>query len=482
MNLRAVFGEAPGVETDLEITGITADSRRVRPGFVFAALQGLAAHGRDFVAAAKAAGAVAVLSGPDVECPPGLVHIVRPDPRLALALAAARFYPRQPQTMVAVTGTNGKSSSVDFLRQIWASCGLRAASLGTLGAIGPSGRLDLGHTTPDPVAIHETLQSLSDEGVSHAAMEASSHGLDQRRLDGVRLSAGAFTNFSQDHLDYHQSMEAYRAAKLRLWDLLPSGGPAIINADAEAAVIFEAVARDRGLNIITCGWRAEHLKIREIWPRPNGQRLELSWRGARAQIDLPLIGEFQALNAVTAAALALALGEDPEKVWAGMARLVPVLGRIEHVGSTVSGAHVFVDYAHTPDGLDVLLRAARPHAPGRIVLVFGCGGDRDRGKRAKMGAIAARLADQVIVTDDNPRNEDPTLIRAAILAACPGAVEIADRGAAIETAIRQLRPGDALLIAGKGHETGQIIGDRVLPFSDQECARAALQGLEAAHA
>lgn len=482
MNLRAVFGETPGVETDMDITGITADSRRVRPGFVFAAMQGSAKHGRDFVEAAKAAGAVAVLSGPDVQCPVGLVHIVRPDPRLALALAAARLYPRQPQTLIAVTGTNGKSSTVDFLRQIWASSGLCAASLGTLGAIGPSGRLDLGHTTPDPVAIHETLQSLCDEGVSHAAMEASSHGLDQRRLDGVRLSAGAFTNFSQDHLDYHQSMEAYRAAKLRLWDLLPSGAPAIINADAEAAAVFEAAARQRGLDIITCGWRAEHLKIREIWPRPNGQRLELSWRGARAQVDLPLIGEFQALNAVTAAALALALGQAPDAVWAGMAKLVPVLGRIEHVGSTPSGAHVFVDYAHTPDGLDVLLRAARPHAPGRIVLVFGCGGDRDRGKRAKMGAIGARFADQVIVTDDNPRSEDPALIRAAILAACPGAMEIADRGLAIETAISQLRPGDALLIAGKGHETGQIIGDRVFPFSDQDCARAALQGLGAAHA
>lgn len=482
MKLGALLGETPGVDNALEVIGITADSRRVAPGFVFAALQGARTHGRDFIEAAKAAGAVAILSGPDVETAAGLTHIVREAPRLALALAAARLYPRQPETLAAVTGTNGKSSTVDFLRQIWAASGRRAASLGTLGAIGPSGRIDLGHTTPDPVAIHETLQSLRDEGVTHAAMEASSHGLDQFRLDGARLAAGAFTNLSQDHLDYHQDMDAYRAAKLRMWDLLPPGAPAIINADAQEAPAFEAAARARGLEIISCGWRAEDLKIREIWPRPNGQRLELSWRGTRTHLDLPLIGEFQALNAVTAAALALALGEAPEAVWAGMARLVPVLGRIEHVGSTPQGAHVFVDYAHTPDGLDVLLRAARPHAPGRIVLVFGCGGDRDRGKRALMGAIAARFADVVFVTDDNPRTEEPAAIRRAILEACPSASEIGDRGQAIATAIGQLLPGDALLIAGKGHETGQIIGDQVLPFSDQETARVALRALGRADA
>lgn len=482
MRLSAVFGEAAGLNGELEITGITADSRRVQPGFVFAALQGSLSHGRDYLEAAMASGAVAILSGPELVPPTGIAHIVAAEPRLALALAASRLFPRQPETIAAVTGTNGKSSTVDFLRQIWAAGGLRAASLGTLGAIGPNGRIDLGHTTPDPVAIHETLQRLQDEGVTHAAMEASSHGLDQFRLDGVRLVAGAFTNLSQDHLDYHQTMEAYRSAKLRMWDLLPVGAPAIINADANEAPAFEAAAKLRRLEVISCGWRAEHLKIREIWPRPNGQRLELSWHGARTQVDLPLIGEFQALNAVTAAALALALGSAPDAVWAGMARLVPVLGRIEHVGSTPDGAHVFVDYAHTPDGLDVLLRAARPHAPGRILLVFGCGGDRDRGKRAKMGAIAARFADLVIVTDDNPRSEEPAAIRQAILAACPGAREIGDRAAAIHTAIGALRPGDALLIAGKGHETGQIVGKTVLPFSDQDTARDALQSRGVAHA
>lgn len=477
MKLRALFEDAPLPAADLEISGLTADSRRVRPGYVFAALAGANAHGRDYVAQAVANGAVAVLSAGDLGGPSPLPEIVHPEPRLALALAAARLYPRQPEIVAAVTGTNGKSSTVDFLRQIWAHAGQKAASLGTLGAIGPSGSIDLGHTTPDPVAIHETLQRLADEGVACAAMEASSHGLDQRRLDGVRLAAGAFTNLTQDHLDYHGSMEAYRAAKLRLWALLPEGAPAIISADAAEASAFEAAARARGLAPVTCGWRAKDLKIKEIWPRPNGQRLDLSWRGQDAQVDLPLIGEFQALNAVCAAALALALGAAPAAVWAGMARLVPVRGRIEEVGATPGGAHVFVDYAHTPDGLDVLLRAARPHAPGRILLVFGCGGDRDRGKRPQMGAIAARHADEVIVTDDNPRSEDPASIRAAILAACPGAEEIGDRRLAIRSAVARLQPGDALLIAGKGHETGQIIGAETLPFSDQDEARAALASL-----
>ncbi|MFZ4601515.1 MAG: UDP-N-acetylmuramoyl-L-alanyl-D-glutamate--2,6-diaminopimelate ligase [Caulobacterales bacterium] len=478
MILQDLFPDAPLAEAaGLKIAGMTADSRRVAPGFLFAALAGSAAHGRDYVAAARAAGAVAVLSAGDLLEPPGMAHVIAPDPRLAFALAAARFHPRQPAHVAAVTGTNGKSSSVDFLRQIWAAGGARAASLGTLGAIGPSGVIDLGHTTPDPVAIHQTLQALADEGVTHAAMEASSHGLDQRRLDGVRLSVGAFTNLTQDHLDYHGSMDAYRDAKLRLWDLLPPGAPAIVNADALEAHAFEAAARARGLTLIGCGWRAgaDGLKIVEIQPRANGQRLDLQWRGASAQIELPLIGEFQALNAVTAAAMALAGGAAPDAVFAGLQVLKPVKGRIEHVGATREGAHVFVDYAHTADGLDVLLRAARPHAPGRIVLVFGCGGDRDSGKRPKMGAVAARHADIVIVTDDNPRSEDPDEIRAQVLAGCPRAADIGDRRAAIEHGVGLLNPGDALLIAGKGHETGQIIKGVVHPFSDQDVARAALQ-------
>jgi UDP-N-acetylmuramoyl-L-alanyl-D-glutamate--2,6-diaminopimelate ligase len=480
MKLSALFDEgAPASARDLEIAGVTADSRKVRPGYLFAALKGVAAHGGAFIEEAKAAGAAAILSAGDVET--DLPHVISADPRRALALAARRLHPRQPATMVAVTGTNGKSSTVDFLRQIWAHAGLKAASLGTLGAIGPDGAIDLGHTTPDPVAIHETLDRLAGEGVTHGAMEASSHGLDQRRLDGVRLAAGAFLNLTQDHLDYHHDMETYRAAKLRLWSLLPEGAPAIVNADAAEAAAFIAGARAAGLRVVPAGWRAgpEGLKIAEIQPHPNGQTLSLIWRGAAQNVELPLIGEFQALNAVTAAALALALGLAPEQVWSGMAALKPVKGRMEHVGATAGGAHVFVDYAHTPDGLDVLLRAARPHAPGRIVLAFGCGGDRDKAKRARMGAVAKRFADVVIVTDDNPRSEDPAAIRRQVLEGCPGAREIGDRRRAIREGIAMLKPGDAFLIAGKGHETGQIVGGAVHPFSDQEEARRALEGAPA---
>jgi UDP-N-acetylmuramoyl-L-alanyl-D-glutamate--2,6-diaminopimelate ligase len=473
VKLSALFPEAQNAP-DAEITGLTADSRKVRPGFLFAALQGVAAHGRDFVEKAKASGAVAILSAGDLGAEPGIAHVVSHDPRRAFALAASRFYPRRPKTLIGITGTNGKSSTVDFLRQIWAHSGRRAASLGTLGAIGPSGVIDLGHTTPDPVAIHETLQRLADDGVTHAAMEVSSHGLMQDRAAGLAFDAGAFTNLTQDHLDYHETMDAYRAAKMRLWDLVKRPGFAVINADSPEAPAFAHGAS--GLEVVTAGWRAgpNGLKIVEIQPRPNAQTLTLRWRDVEDDVELPLIGEFQAINAVTAGALALALGDMPDAVFAGLAALQPVKGRMEHVGATRSGAHVFVDYAHTPDGLDVLLHAARPHAPGRIVLVFGCGGDRDKAKRAKMGAIAARHADVVIVTDDNPRTEDAAAIRAQVREGCPAASEIADRGRAIAEAAAMLQPGDALLIAGKGHETGQIVGQTVLPFSDQAEAQKAL--------
>ncbi len=485
MRLDALFEEGVPPEAGaVEIAGLTADSRRVRPGFVFAALAGAANHGRDFVAQAVAQGAAAVLSAGDLAADPGVPQIRSANPRRALARAAARLAPRQPAAVVAVTGTNGKSSTVDFLRQIWAHGGVQSASLGTLGAIWGDQVHDLGHTTADPVAIHETLQMLADAGVTHAAMEASSHGLDQHRLDGVTLAAGAFTNLTQDHLDYHGTMDGYRDAKLRLWALLKPGQPAIVNADAAEAPAFEAAARARGLGVVMCGWRAgaDGLKIAEIQPRPNGQTLDLRWYGASARVTLPLIGEFQALNAVAAAALALSLGAKPDDVWAGMAALKPVKGRLEHIGATREGAHVFVDYAHTPHGLDVLLRAARPHAPGRIVLVFGCGGDRDAGKRPQMGAIAAKLADVVIVTDDNPRSETPAHIRRAILAEAPGALEIGDRAQAIGEAVSMLKAGDALLIAGKGHETGQIVAGVVHPFADQAVAALALNAREAADA
>lgn len=474
---------ASGVPEDaraLEIAGLSADSRAVKPGYLFAALQGVAAHGRDFVEKAKANGAVAVVSAGDLGAEPGIVHVIDSNPRRAFALAASAFYPRRPATIVAVTGTNGKSSTVDFLRQIWAHAGKRAASLGTLGAIGPSGVIDLGHTTPDPALVHATLAALADDGVTHAAMEASSHGLEQHRIDGLSFAAAAFTNLTQDHLDYHKDMAAYRDAKLKLWALVKSGGVAVINADAAEGEAFERGAKARGLDVMLCGWRAprQHaLKIVEIQPRPNAQSMTLLWDGKEVDVELPLIGEFQALNAVCAATLALVSGETPEAVWAGMAKLKPVKGRMEHVGQSKSGGHVFVDYAHTPDGLDVLLRAARPHAPGRIICVFGCGGDRDADKRPKMGAIASRHADVVIVTDDNPRGEDPASIRAQILKGAPNGQEVGDRARAIREAVSMLRAGDALMIAGKGHETGQIIKGVTHPFSDQDVAKAALEAL-----
>ncbi len=482
MRLVDLFGaETPDGAADVAVAGLSADSRAVRPGFVFAALAGAAAHGRDYVGQAVEAGAVAVLSAGDFSVEPGVPHIVCANPRRALALAAAKFYPRQPVNIAAVTGTNGKSSTVDFLRQIWAGAGFAAASLGTLGVISPKGVKDLGHTTADPVQIHAVLQELAEAGVSHAALEASSHGLHQHRLDGVRLSIGAFTNLTQDHLDYHGDLDAYRAAKLMLWERLAPGQPAVINADATEAQAFEDAALARGLNVITCGWRAgsEGLKIVEIQPRPAGQTIDLRWAGRARRVELPLIGEFQALNAVTAAAMALAGGVEADAVFASLGALRPVKGRMEHVGATAAGAHVFVDYAHTPDGLDVLLRAARPHAPGRIVLVFGCGGDRDREKRPKMGAIAVRHADMVVVTDDNPRTEDAAAIRAQVLIGAVGAIDMGGRAEAIAHAVSMLRAGDALLIAGKGHETGQIIGREVYPFSDQE---EATKALEAGHA
>lgn len=479
-------GSVPADAAAIEIAGLSADSRKVKPGFLFAALHGVAAHGRDYLEQARANGAVAVLSAGDLGADPGIPHVVSDEPRLDFATAASLLYPRRPGLLVGVTGTNGKSSTVDFLRQIWMHAGKRAASLGTLGAIWDGGVLDLGHTTADPVSLHSTLQMLADAGVTHAAMEVSSHGLDQDRVAGLELDAGAFLNLTQDHLDYHETMDAYREAKLKLWQLVRHPGFAVINADSPEAEAFEKRAQDKfahpnvftpPLQVVTTGWRAgpEGLKIVEILPRPNAQTMVLRWAGKEHRIELPLIGEFQAVNAVTAATLALALGEAPEVVFAGMARLKPVKGRMEHVGQSKTGGHVFVDYAHTPDGLDVLLRAARPHAPGRIIAVFGCGGDRDAEKRPKMGAIAARQADVVIVTDDNPRGEDPAAIRAQIIAGAPNAVEIGDRGRAIREAVSMLKPGDALMIAGKGHETGQIIKGVTHPFSDQEVARAALE-------
>ena len=474
MNLAALF---PGknLPATVEVSGLTADSRKVAPGFVFAALKGVAADGRKFIPQALEKGAVAII-GHDLPDVGSAVAIEVEEPRLALATASAAFYARQPQHVVAVTGTNGKSSTVDFLRQIWESAGITAASMGTLGAIGPNGHIDLGHTTPDPVAIHETLAKLADEGVTHCAMEASSHGLVQYRLDAVKLAAGAFTNLTQDHLDYHSDMDEYRAAKMRLFsDLLPAGAPAVINADSPERGAFEAGAKARGLKPLSVGWRGDDLKIAELMPKATGQTLFLKWHGEETEVELPLIGEFQALNALTAAGLALSLGASLSDVKKGLSSLKPVKGRLEFVGETSDGAGVFVDYAHTPDGLDTLIRAARPHTAGRLFVIFGCGGDRDRKKRPIMGEVAVKQADVVIVTDDNPRSEDAAEIRKSVLAGAKGALEIGDRGEAIQHAVAQLQAGDTLLIAGKGHETGQIVGDKVFPFSDQDTALAALE-------
>jgi len=473
VKLKDLFPLAENGET--EILGMTADSRKVEPGFLFAALKGSVQDGSQFAAMAIRKGAAAILSDGSAEAG-SIPHVVADEPRRALALASKRFHAAQPGTVAAITGTNGKSSTVDFVRQIWSRAGLKAASIGTLGAIGPNGRIEVGHTTPDPVTIHQTLSALAGQGVTHCAMEASSHGLEQHRLDGVELSAVGFLNFTQDHLDYHGSMEEYLKSKLRLFTALaPKSIPAIVNADSPQRDDFEAAARAAGLKVVSFGWRGEDLWIDELMPKQAGQSLFLYWRDVEQKpVELPLIGEFQALNALAAAAICLSLGMEFAAVADGLANLKPVKGRLEFVGKTETGAAVFVDYAHTPDGLDVLLRAVRPHTAGRLKVILGCGGDRDAKKRLLMGEIAARQADDVIVTDDNPRSEDPAKIRAAVLGGAKGAREIGDRGEAIRTVIRELGKGDTLVIAGKGHETGQIVGKDVLPFSDQDEALAAL--------
>ncbi|MDP3739723.1 MAG: UDP-N-acetylmuramoyl-L-alanyl-D-glutamate--2,6-diaminopimelate ligase [Hyphomonadaceae bacterium] len=474
MKLDSILPGAAPEASGVEVAGISADSRKVKPGYLFAAMRGVAEDGRKYIDKAIAAGAVAVLT--DTRAGEWSVPSVKvAEPRLALAQASAAFFPKQPAVVAAVTGTNGKSSTVDFLRQIWASMGRKAASMGTLGAIGPSGVIDLGHTTPDPVAIHATLDQLAREGVTHAAMEASSHGLSQFRLDGVRLAAGAFTNLTQDHLDYHPDFDDYRRAKMRLFsELLPKGAPAVLNADSPEREAFEAAAVAAGLKSFTVGWRGNDLRIDEASPRGTGQDLNIQWSGGEKLVHLPLIGEFQALNALCAAGIAMSLGDPVEQVLDGMAQLTGVHGRLELVGQTAAKAPVFVDYAHTPDGLNVLLRAARPHVRGRLIVVFGCGGDRDATKRPIMGDVARRLADEVIVTDDNPRSEEPAKIRAAIRKGVPDASEIGDRASAILEGVKRLRPGDALVIAGKGHETGQIVKGVTIPFSDFDVARDAL--------
>ncbi len=478
MKLQSLIGPeiTSAASGDVEIVGITADSRQVQPGWLFAAISGSKADGARFVPEAIAKGAAAVLLARDTEitAPEHVALLRAAEPRHALAMMAARFYPAQPGTIVAVTGTSGKTSVADFARQIFAHLGRKAASLGTIGLVKPDGSVYGGLTTPDPVSLHRTLAELAGEGVTHLAFEASSHGLDQHRLDGVRLKAAAFTNLGRDHLDYHPSMDAYLAAKLRLFtELLPADGVAVVNADAEHAAQVIAAARDGGRAVLSVGRGGDGLKLESLGREGFAQLLRVAHDGKSYDIRLPLPGEYQASNALLAAGLAIAAGEPAARVLPTLAELVGVKGRLEIVGR-VRDALIVVDYAHKPDALEAALRAVRAFAPGRVVCVFGCGGDRDKGKRPIMGRIAARLANHVIVTDDNPRSEKPEAIRAEILAGCPGSREIGDRAEAIKAGARLLGHGDLLLIAGKGHETGQIVGSTVLPFSDHEAVRAAL--------
>ncbi len=392
-----------------------------------------------------------------------------------MALLAARFYGAQPKTVAAVTGTNGKTSVASFLRQIWAATGFEAASLGTIGIATSRGETPLAHTTPDPVSLHRHLARLAAEGVTHLALEASSHGLDQHRLDGVRIAAGAFTNITRDHLDYHPTFEHYLNAKLRLFrDLLAPGSPAVIDADSPGAEVAIQAARSAKLSIFTVGRRGEGIVHGGIERKGFKQHLLLAYDGRSYSLDVPLAGAFQVSNALVAAALALRLGAGAESVFSAISKLQGAKGRLEYIGETPAGAPAFVDYAHTPDALIKALEALRPYVTGRLHVVFGCGGDRDMGKRPEMGWAAAHHADAVYVTDDNPRSEEPAAIRSAILAAAPDAAEIASRAEAIAAAVSALKKGDILLVAGKGHETGQITGKVVVPFSDHEAVAAAL--------
>ncbi|MBS7697908.1 MULTISPECIES: UDP-N-acetylmuramoyl-L-alanyl-D-glutamate--2,6-diaminopimelate ligase [unclassified Chelatococcus] len=472
-------GQFAESEARRAIAGLTADSRAVQPGFLFVAVPGTKADGLAFAGDAVRRGAVAIVGeGPrPAGIPADIAFAQVANVRRVLALAAARFYPRQPETIVAVTGTSGKSSVAEFTRQIFASLGHQAASLGTIGVVAPGGAVYGSLTTPDPVALHRTLDQLARDGVTHLAMEASSHGLDQHRLDGVRLTAGGFTNLGRDHLDYHPTVEAYLQAKLRLFtDLLPDGATVVVNADAPESRAVADVARARGLRLLSVGEAGVDLKLARIEQQGFDQMLSVSHGSGIAKVRLPLAGDFQASNALVAAGLAIATREDPHQVLAALEGVSGVKGRMERV-ATAKGALVIVDYAHKPDALDHVLTALRPYATGKLVVVFGAGGDRDQGKRPIMGRIAAERADVVIVTDDNPRSEDPATIRAAILAAAPGAREIGDRAEAIRTAVAELTAGDVLVIAGKGHETGQIIGTKTLPFSDHDAVTEAIAAL-----
>ena len=478
MNLGELIG--PDGEFDVrfgavEIGGIASDSRKVKRGDLFVAVPGTKADGLQFVPQAIAAGAGAIMAERALENLREGVPLVRTaNVRRALALVAARFYPRQPNTIAAVTGTSGKTSVAAFTRQIWASLGCEAASIGTIGLVTSKEEVYGSLTTPDPIELARTLDRLAEDGITHLAMEASSHGLDQHRIDGVRVTVGGFTNLTRDHMDYHATEEAYLAAKLILFErIVAADGAAVVAADNPQADRVIAAAAVRGLRVLTVGRNGSGIRLVESAIDGFSQTLRIEHAGKGYRVRLPLVGAFQIENALVAAGMAIVTGSDPKAVFAALEGLEGAKGRLELVGQR-NGAPIFVDYAHKPDALQKALRALRPYAKRKLVVVFGAGGDRDPGKRAVMGEIAAKGADSVIVTDDNPRSENPDLIRSAILSTAKGAKDIGDRTEAIRTAIAGLQPGDALLIAGKGHETGQIVGDRVLPFSDHDAVAAAL--------
>ena len=469
-DLRLQFGDAA-----VDVRDLALDSRKLRPGALFAALPGSKLDGRTFVPAAVKAGAAAILAPEGSsfgDLPQGVALLTAKEPRRALALIAARFFGDQPHCIAAVTGTGGKTSTVAFARQLWSLEGREAASLGTLGIMSRKLNDPGSLTTPDPIALHRLLAQLAGNSVTHLAMEASSHGLDQHRLDGVKVTAAAFTNLSQDHLDYHADMARYFEAKLRLFsDLLPEGGTAVVNMKLAEAPRLIAVARKRRQSLITFGNGEADIRLLKQKPAPQGQLIELNLFGAHHVAEFPVAGGFQAENLLAALGLVIGSGSDANKIAGLIGRMVGVPGRIEHVADTPAGGAVYVDYAHKPGALEAVLATLRPHAARQLVVVFGCGGDRDRGKRPMMGEIATRLADRVIITDDNPRSEMPAAIRAEILAKAPGAIDVGDRAEAIRVAMTELKAGDLLVIAGKGHETYQIVGDKTYPFDDAEIAR-----------
>lgn len=482
MRLRQLLD--PGVavqghpDHDPTISALTADSRKVGEGTLFAGFAGSATDGRLYIEDAIAKGAVAILTDPSMhEKSLAVPLVLDPEPRRLFARMAGRFHGTQPEKIVAVTGTNGKTSIATFTRQLWRALGRKAASLGTLGLEAPGFAGTAGLTTPDPVSLHALLADLAKAGIQHLALEASSHGLDQHRLDGVDLKAAAFTNLSRDHFDYHGSVEAYFEAKARLFrELLPAGATAVLNADIPEIDRLKAICRERELQVVTYGRAADDVRLIERHARGDGQDLTIAVQGRSFQVKTSLMGDFQADNLLAALALASAgAPEAPiEDLVAALEEVRGAPGRLQRIDGSDPGLSVFIDYAHTPDALAHVLQALRPHTAGRLMVVFGCGGDRDRGKRPAMGRIAADHADNVFITDDNPRSEDPASIRRAILDACPGAADIGDRKEAIHLAVSKLGVGDVLVVAGKGHETGQIVGSSVIPFDDAAVVKAAL--------